>query len=50
MSTIAGIVLFGEAATATRAAGVLLVVGGLALIVTGQSEGSAGNCTRDGGA
>ena len=41
MSTIAGIVLFGEVMTATRAAGVLLVVGGLALIVTGQSEGSA---------
>ena len=41
MSTIAGIVLFGEVMTATRAAGVLLVVGGLALIVTGQSEGGA---------
>jgi drug/metabolite transporter (DMT)-like permease len=41
MSTIAGILLFGEVMTATRAAGVLLVVGGLALIVTGQSEGSA---------
>ena len=41
MSTMAGIVLFGEVMTATRAAGVLLVVGGLALIVTGQSEGSA---------
>jgi drug/metabolite transporter (DMT)-like permease len=41
MSTIAGIALFGEVMTATRAAGVLLVVGGLALIVTGQSEGGA---------
>jgi len=41
MSTVAGIVLFGEVMTATRAAGVLLVVGGLALIVTGQSEGGA---------
>jgi len=41
MSTIAGIVLFGEVMTASRAAGVLLVVGGLALIVTGQSEGGA---------
>src|SRR5512139_2616266 len=38
LSTIAGIVLFGEVMTATRAAGVLLVVGGLALIVTGQAE------------
>lgn len=41
MSTVAGIVLFGEVMSATRAAGILLVVGGLALIVTGQSEGSA---------
>jgi drug/metabolite transporter (DMT)-like permease len=41
MSTMAGIVLFGEVMSATRAAGILLVVGGLALIVTGQSEGSA---------
>jgi drug/metabolite transporter (DMT)-like permease len=41
MSTMAGIVLFGEVMSVTRAAGVLLVVGGLALIVTGQSEGSA---------
>ncbi len=41
MSTMAGILLFGEAMGGTRAAGVLLVVGGLALIVTGQGEGSA---------
>ena len=41
MSTMAGIVLFGEVMSATRAAGILLVVGGLALIVTGQSEGGA---------
>ena len=41
MSTMAGIVLFGEIMSVARAAGVLLVVGGLALIVTGQAEGSA---------
>jgi len=39
MSTAAGIVLFGESMTATRAAGILLVVGGVALIVTGHAEG-----------
>jgi drug/metabolite transporter (DMT)-like permease len=39
MSTVAGIVLFGESMTATRAAGILLVVGGVALIVTGHAEG-----------
>jgi drug/metabolite transporter (DMT)-like permease len=41
MSTVAGILLLGESMTAARAAGILLVVGGLALIVTGQSEGGA---------
>jgi drug/metabolite transporter (DMT)-like permease len=41
MSTVAGIVLFGETMTAARGAGILLVVGGIALIVTGQSEGGA---------
>jgi uncharacterized membrane protein len=41
MSTMAGIALFGEVMSVARAAGVLLVVGGLALIVTGQAEGSA---------
>ncbi|OGB93918.1 MAG: hypothetical protein A2Z31_09525 [candidate division NC10 bacterium RBG_16_65_8] len=41
MSTVAGIVLFGEVMTAMRAAGILLVVGGVGLIVTGQSEGGA---------
>jgi drug/metabolite transporter (DMT)-like permease len=41
MSTMAGILLFGEVMDVTHAAGVLLVVGGLALIVTGQGEGSA---------
>ena len=41
MSTVAGIVLFGESMTATRAAGILLVVGGVALIVTGHAEGGA---------
>src|SRR5512134_1589785 len=41
MSTMAGIVLFGEVMSVARAAGVLLVVGGLALIVTGQADGSA---------
>ncbi len=39
MSTMAGIAIFGEVMSVTRAAGVLLVVGGLALIVTGQAEG-----------
>jgi drug/metabolite transporter (DMT)-like permease len=41
MSTAAGIVLFGEVMTPMRAAGILLVVGGVALIVTGQSETGA---------
>ena len=41
MSTAAGIVLFGEVMTPMRAAGILLVVGGIGLIVTGQSEGGA---------
>jgi drug/metabolite transporter (DMT)-like permease len=41
MSTIAGIVLYGESMTTTRAAGILLVVGGVALIVTGHTEGGA---------
>jgi drug/metabolite transporter (DMT)-like permease len=41
MSTGAGIVLFGESITVLRAAGILLVVGGIALIVTGQSEGGS---------
>ena len=41
MSTIAGIVLYGESMTVTRAAGILLVVGGVALIVTGHTEGGA---------
>lgn len=41
MSTLAGMVLFGEVMTATRVAGIALVVGGIGLIVTGQSEGSA---------
>ena len=41
MSTVAGIVLFGESMTATRAAGILLVVGGVALIVTGHADGGA---------
>lgn len=41
MSTMAGIVLFGEVMTAMRAGGILLVVGGVGLIVTGQSEGGA---------
>ncbi len=39
MSTVAGIALFGEVMSTTRAAGILLVVGGLAHIVTGQGEG-----------
>jgi uncharacterized membrane protein len=41
MSTGAGIALFGESITVMRAAGILLVVGGIALIVTGQREGGA---------
>ena len=41
MSTLAGIVLFGESLTTTGAAGVLLVVGGIGLIVTRQHEGDA---------
>jgi drug/metabolite transporter (DMT)-like permease len=41
MSTAAGIVLFGEPVTVGRAAGILLVVGGITLIVTGQGETGA---------
>jgi drug/metabolite transporter (DMT)-like permease len=41
MSTAAGMILFGESMTATRAGGILLVVGGVALIVTSQAEGGA---------
>jgi drug/metabolite transporter (DMT)-like permease len=41
MSTVAGIALFGESMTSPRAAGILLVVGGIGLIVTGYSERSA---------
>ncbi len=39
LSTVAGIVLLGEGMTVPRAAGILLVVGGTALIVTGHVEG-----------
>lgn len=39
LSTGVGVALFGESLTVVRAAGVLLVVWGVALIVTGQSEG-----------
>jgi drug/metabolite transporter (DMT)-like permease len=35
MSTVAGIALFGESMTSPRAVGILLVVGGIGLIVTG---------------
>lgn len=41
MSTMAGMLLLEETMTVARAAGILLVVGGVALIVTGHSEGSA---------
>jgi len=41
LSTGAGVVLFGESISVLRAVGILLVVGGVALIVTGQSEGGA---------
>jgi drug/metabolite transporter (DMT)-like permease len=41
MSTVAGIVLLGESVTSLRAAGILLVVGGIVLIVAGEKGGDA---------
>lgn len=41
MSALAGMLLFGEVITAARAGGICLVVGGIALIVTGKREGAA---------
>jgi uncharacterized membrane protein len=38
LSTIVGVVLLGEVMTAPRAIGILLVVGGITLIVTGRGE------------
>lgn len=41
MSAVAGILLFGEVMTPLRGGGVLLVVAGIALIVTGKRDGEA---------
>lgn len=42
LSTLAGMLLLGEALTALRAAGILLVLGGVTLIVTGEGESGEG--------
>ena len=41
LSTIAGVMLFGEPLSVSRAGGILLVLGGLLLIITTKSEGAA---------
>jgi drug/metabolite transporter (DMT)-like permease len=41
MSTLVGALFLGEPITPTRALGILLVIGGITLIVTGQREGGA---------
>jgi len=41
LTTVAGIMLFGEPVTLPRALGILLVIGGIMLIITGKGEGSS---------
>jgi drug/metabolite transporter (DMT)-like permease len=47
VTALAGMLLFGEAMTALRGSGILLVVGGIALIVTGKQEGGAESPHRE---